>query len=191
MMAIANLNGAFSEEFAKRKTWKIDEGLLAALVATIPAGSSVIELGAGIGKYVSELNRHPTNDYKVCGVDGIPNIEELSDGVVKWKDLSTWDSRAPVWNRSDWAYCIEVGEHIPESKLKAFFRNLAESSNQGLIVSWGIPGQRGHDHVSCRLPEWVSCELGKRGWNLDHDKTMRARSIAGKGWDKKLMVFTR
>ena len=55
MASTTTLNGAFSEEFAKRKTWKIDEGLLAALVATIPDGSTVIELGAGMGRYVEEF----------------------------------------------------------------------------------------------------------------------------------------
>ena len=42
-------NGSFTTEFAKKTTRKLDESLFEAIKAVLPRGSSVIDLGAGMG----------------------------------------------------------------------------------------------------------------------------------------------
>lgn len=189
-------SGAFSAEFAAKKRWKLDENLLKAIKAVLPSRDcSVIDLGAGIGVTVKALREAGWTH--VEGVDGIPGIKELSGGVVTKLDLTepylwtrTYGTRENIYGwRPDVAICIEVGEHILEAKQEQFLNNLADAASQMLVVSYAVPGQRGRDHVCCRSPEWVANQLGRRGWLMDEELTMRARDIAGKGWDKKLLIF--
>ena len=204
-------NGAFPRLLAKKKDWALDPGLLKAIVSVIPKGRSIVELGAGVGTYLTALREF----YEVVdGFDGIRGVDELTDGLVSEADLTDayfldLVSHADDRPHFDWAFCIEVGEHIPEEKIKSFLHNITHVSNEGLIISWAIPGQRGWDHVSCRSPEWVTEEVCKRGWSLDQEKTAQAREIAGRGiikrkptrarlraqkrngWHNKLLVFTR
>ena len=91
-------------------------------------------------------------------------------------------------DRADVALCIEVGEHVPEEFLEKFLDNIAIFATEMMIVSWAVPGQRGRGHVSCLDPDWVAAELGLRGWTVS-EKTEAARQMAGKGWNKKLLVL--
>lgn len=191
-------HGAFSAEYAAKKNWKLDEGLCRAIEAVIPKGASVNELGAGIGRYVEWMRENGWP--RTYGYDGIKNVETLSQGLVENFDLAgdfiqetrgTAVLQSGYLQERDWSISVEVGEHIPEDLQWNFIERLAASAKYGVIVSYAIPGQRGHDHIFCRMPEWVACELGQRGWNLDQDRTLSARQAAGKGWDKKLLVFVR
>lgn len=180
--------GAFSREFAQRKDWKLQPGLLEAILATVPPGATILEAGAGIGRYVAELR---SRGHVCWGVDGIEGIEELSDGLVRQADLTTALSWANGDSRPQWCLSFEVGEHIPAELADRYLDNVAYAASDGLMVSWAVVGQPGRNHIHCQLPEWVSCELGKRRWTVDTPATLRARQIAGKGWDKKLLVFKR
>jgi hypothetical protein len=159
-----------------------------ALTATLPGDVSINDLGAGAGLYVRWLREEGWPD--TFGYDGTPGIETISKGCVKQLDLTRtnvgWSDRL---RPAQWTICIEVGEHIPKDFEGIFFDNLSNSSQDAIILSWGLPGQRGRDHINCRLPEYVACQMGRRGWNVAHDATIMARKLAGKGWDRKLMVF--
>lgn len=177
-------NGAFAAEFAKGKQWKLDPGLWAALLETLPAPPcEVVDLGAGMGRYVVELCKA---GYQAVGIDGIAGIEKMSGGYVKHANLAQ-----PLYfvHPGQWGLSFEVGEHIDAEQAGHYLDNLASSAFQGLMVSWAVPGQRGRNHINCQRPEYVIEQLTHRGWVLDSQHTGRAREVAGKGWDKKLLVF--
>lgn len=177
--------GAFSSAHAKKKEWKIDEGLWKAIQATIPQGLSVFDVGAGAGKYVQALN---DAGYCATGCDGTDGIAELTGGLVFQLDLAA-DVRfdKPV----AWAMSIEVGEHIPQPYEHVYLNNLTNAACKGIILSWAVVNQRGRGHVNCHMPEWVASQMMLRHWHLDEESTLRARAIAGRGWNRKLMVFKR
>ena len=188
------INGGFSEKFARNKKWKTDKGLLRAICEVIPQSTlgvrtSVVDLGAGAGRYVERLCEA---GYRCRGVDATPGIEEISGGLVRQYDLtgtSLQDIRhAP--HTFDWAISIEVGEHIPLHLERNYFRHCSMAAEEGLIVSWAVPGQRGRNHINCRTPEYVASCFGAMGWIIDEKNTAKARETAGKGWNHKLLVFT-
>lgn len=178
-------NGAFEPEFAGRKRWRVDAGLWPALLATLPPRVRVVDLGASVGRYVAALR---AAGFFAVGLDGTPNVAELSGGLVSYADLSR-----PVRfeDPADWAMSIEVGEHIPAAYAATYLDNVAAAARAGLIVSWAVPGQRGRNHVHCQPPEWVAAQLAYRGWTVDVPATDRARELAGRGWNRKLLVLTR
>jgi len=184
------MNGIFSNEFAVSRIdkgqWKIDTGLANAVLYVAQYYKTAIDLGAGIGRYVSLLRN--AGLVGAIGYDGIEGIGELSGGLVREEDLTAHSFLCPC---ADLALCIETGEHIPQDKLPVFIRNIAKAATRSLMVSWAIPKQRGRDHISCRTPEWVAAEFGHHGWHIDEAMMSKCREIAGKGWDKKLLVFKR
>jgi hypothetical protein len=179
-------SGAFDTEFATRKNWKIDAGLLRALTAIIPQGSSVMDLGAGTGKYVYSLRAH---GYKAYGLDGIQDIATLSDGLVRQLDLSSPIAPEERVIAYDWCMTIEVGEHIPYPGCLKLIHRAIRYSRVGVVCSWAVPGQRGRDHITCRTPEWVASRFARLGVLIDENATIRARELAGKGWNRKLLVM--
>lgn len=193
---MAEATGAFETEFAAKKRWKVDAGLWAAMLAVFHEGERIVDLGAGAGRYVDLLRQH---GFVAEGVDAIPGIGELTKGLVQEVDLTTPDLWGDIYAgrgahehwRPEAAIFVEVGEHVPAGLSGQLLDNVADAASQRLLVSWAVPGQRGRDHIHCQPPEWVACEMGKRGWSLDSDLTAKARELAGKGWDRKLMVFGR
>ena len=69
---------------------------------------SVLDFGAGKGHYVLFYREHGLS---AAGFEGATNVEKLSHGVVKHRDLSQpLDDCAA--STADWVTCLEVAEHI-------------------------------------------------------------------------------
>lgn len=155
------------------------------MMELIPVGSSVSDLGAGVGRGVAYFleNRRPC-----LGYDGIPEIETLSQGLVFARDLSQYHR----WQVTDWCVSIEVGEHVPSEREDAFLSNLSNASRYGLILSWGTPGQPGTGHVNCRWPDYLRVKLTRHfNWNFSNEETTQLRRRAPSDYYNKLMVFRR
>ena len=181
--------GSFSERYAKQRAkrgkWRMDEPLAEGL-AELFKGDSVVDLGAGIGLYVEYFLKARIECF---GLDGIPNIMDVSKGSVTELDLA---SPVPNIYQRDWVLCLEVGEHIPIQKEDMFVRNLILLNRKGIVLSWAAPGQRGKGHVNCRSTEYVRDRIGRCGYTVDDEKTKELRSIATEGsYQKNLLVFLR
>ena len=180
-------NGAFSNRFARKKQWKLDPGLCKAIEHFHEPDQSIVDIGAGVGKYVEWMRQDLGAD--VFGVDGIEGVEELSEGLVEHMDLTATIAFNPPY---DSAICIEVAEHIHHRDIPTFLRNVNQLVNGRLLWSAAVVGQRGRAHVSCHMPEWWSARIcDMTGWSLNEEQTLEVRNLAGKGWDRKLMVFER
>ena len=178
------MSGAFDELTMRRRVGKPpDPGLVRVFLDLWPEPTSIVDLGAGEGRHVRVLRELGHNAF---GIDGSPGIEQLTEGLVQTLDLSVKGAiREPM---ADWAICIEVGEHVPRECEEAFIANVAASARCGLLCSWATPGQRGRGHINCRTPEWVASRFGAL-LLFDEDQTLRSRALAGRGWDRKLLLF--
>ena len=184
------LHGAFTTEFSqhRQKRKRLDPKLLTAVLDTIPIGSRIIDVGAGTGELVAALREH---GYTARGVDGTPGIQSLTDGLVIQVDLAKsvhWPELFRDADKTQWATCLEVGEHLPREHELQFWFNLSNVATQGLMLSWARIGQRGRGHINCHQTYLVANRLGAHGWLVDESATEKAREIAGKGWDRKLLV---
>lgn len=179
--------GAFTKRLNDRRANRpVDPGLLRAVVYVLPATATIIDLGCGAGQLVFALRQLGID---AIGVDASPGTGDRRPGVLFEGDLT--NSLGREWPTRKWALNIEVLEHIPAELQDAALANIAESATDGLIVSCAVPGQRGRGHVACHSPEWVAAEFGHRGWIVDELATIEARKIAGRGWDRKLLIFKR
>ena len=144
-----------------------------AIAALIPKGSTVIDIGAGIGIGVELLRQR---GFVAEGIDGIPGIEEHTKGLVHWYDLTS--RYAQISCVADWGLFLEVGEHIPMEYEDLVFDNVAAIPKSGLIVSWAEQHQGGvgiKKHVNCLSQVYVASEFAKRSWFVDESATLFLR----------------
>jgi len=178
--------GAFPEWKQERKQKNRKAPYLCAILSVIPKEHTIIDLGASTGTYVELLRE---NGYTVIGIDGTPKIEEITKGLVKHTDLAKNCSH--LYDCSDWAIFVEVGEHIPKKYETKLLDNLCKIPKIGLIVIWGPIGCPGFCHVNCREPEYVVEAIEKRGWKLSLRLTRKFRKRTRRKVRRSVLVFLR
>ncbi|XP_052084776.1 uncharacterized protein LOC127721971 [Mytilus californianus] len=139
-----------------------DKTLLPAL-SDLLQGKSVASFGDGTGEYKTKLlGLGKIKSYD--SYDGGPFTEEESKGNVKYMDLTIPHFGLPVY---DWVVSIEVAEHIPKEYEQIFLDNIFRHANEGIILSWAVPGQGGLNHVNNKPIEYVIEVMNKHGFQRD------------------------
>jgi len=170
--------------------YKLDKKLVSCL-AKLFAGRTVTELGAGVGLYQQAV-LDTGNVLSWTAYDGMPDIETLTQGRVRWADLSVRQEARIV--RSDYAMSLEVAEHIPKKYQDKFVANLDLANRHGLVISWSRWGSKasGHGHVNPRSPAEVREIFRVKGYYEDTKASSALRHCATFVFLKEtLMVFTR
>jgi hypothetical protein len=150
--------------------------------------TSVSDYGAGVGQYGVEFKKlMPKLLYR--GYDGAGDIEAYTSGFLRWFDL-TQPLHKPV---TDWVMSLEVGEHIPSKYEGVLIRNLHRHNCRGIILSWGILGQGGLNHINNHSNEYLTEVFVKLGYKRDSAlETLLRRKEDNYGWfEKSVMVFRR
>ena len=186
-------NGAFTTQTALRmqhdpasgQRWWFDAPL-AGQLAVLLRVCSVGDFGCGIGLYTEYLN---ARGCRCRGFDGIPQIGQITGGLVEYLDLSRPQTLDEVF---DWVLCLEVLEHIPRDFEAVALDTLHRHNRQGVVISWAVPGQAGLGHVNCRPNEYVADWFVGHGYRHDLPTQQRLRQSASIAWLKNtLMVFRR
>lgn len=150
--------------------------------------TSVSDFGASVGKYGYYLKTH-IPDLVYYGYDGTGDIESFTHGFIKYADL-TLPLNFPV---TEWVLSLEVGEHIPSKFEGMFVRNLHRHNCKGIILSWGVLGQRGENHINLHSNEYVARIFDELGYDRDFDveKELRNPENNHKFFVKSAMVYRR
>ncbi len=143
-----------------------------ALSYLIPKNESVIDIGCHKGVYVQALKEQ---GYEAFGIDGICDIENKTNGLVKWCDLTADCSE--FFQSADWGLFLEVGEHVPKEFECSLFDNVSAIPRKRLVVSWAHinVGIGKHKHINCRTQVYVASEFSRRGWFVDDEATIELR----------------
>jgi hypothetical protein len=159
------------------------------------AGQSVYDFGAGLGwhgQYGQVLTRNSTDidlaPALYTAYDAAANVEEVTDGVVTWLDLT---SRVDLGPR-DWVLGIEVGEHIHAEHEDTFILNLHRHNTRGIVLSWATEGEAGRFHVNPRSNEYIKSKFAALGYANDLELENELRQGASPSCFKNtIMVFKR
>lgn len=151
-----------------------------------PKTDSVIDIGCCSGLYVSWMRKR---GYDAYGVDGIPEIDKLTDGLVDYYDLSKPPTDETLQLARDWGFCMEVGEHIPAEFEDNLFANLDVLAKSHLVISWSNRVDLGYGHVNCHHPVYVGNRLASLGWKFDEKKTTNLVGIVHPRYN--ILVFFR
>jgi SAM-dependent methyltransferase len=128
---------------------------------------SVIDIGCGIGNFVSEFKKHGIND--VLGVDGEwTDINAIKDNVGLNNFVSHDLTKIFETSRKyDLVISLEVAEHIANCFSDEFVESLTRSGDE-IIFSAAIPHQGGQNHINEQWNDfWVSKFLEKGYYKKD------------------------
>lgn len=135
---------------------------------------SVNDFGAGVGHYGHALSALDSR-MRWRGWDGAGNVVQWTRGFVGWFDLTlpTLSLR-----RADWVMCLEVAEHIPATHEAHVLRNLHAHNCRGVLLSWAVLGQNGHNHVNNHSPRYLIAKFEKLGYRYHNAMSARFRASA-------------
>jgi SAM-dependent methyltransferase len=126
---------------------------------------SVVDVGCGEGWWASAFARRGCT---VLGVDGAHvQTSALGDRFVA-RDLAHPLNLGPL--RFDLAVCLEVAEHLPESRAAGLVSDLCQLAPV-VLFSAAVPHQTGAGHVNLQWPSYWA-ELF-RGHGYDFDGSIR------------------
>jgi len=123
------------------------------IVLSLLQVNSVIDVGCGVGPWAAEFLASGVSD--VWGVDG--DYVDRSRLRIPSDRFLTRDVANPVqFDRTfDLAVCLEVAEHLPESRAYGLVTDLT-SMAPCVLFSAALPGQAGTHHMNEQyLPYWV------------------------------------
>jgi len=144
---------------------------------------TVVDLGCGLGSYVTNLRK---KGITIDGFDGNPDTPKLNE-FCKVLDLS----KSIIFeNPYDWVMCLEVGEHLPEQFEDILINNLHNNNKKGIILSWAVEGQAGDGHVNCRNNDYIKSKFLKLNYTNDITLENEMRNVTSLDWFKNtIMVF--
>jgi SAM-dependent methyltransferase len=128
----------------------------------------VADLGCGCGVYAHAFERKGVSVFAVDGTT--PPSEQAFPVPIHVQDLTVpFENK---WGRFDFALCLEVAEHIPESLSDAFLDNLVRFSDV-VVMSAAAPYQGGHHHVNEQPKRYWVKRLAERGYVYNRTRTGR------------------
>jgi hypothetical protein len=120
--------------------------ILSILLERIPPVHSAVDVGCGVGTWLSVLQEKGVKD--IQGLDGSwvdQDLLAIPRTCFKQVDLS--DSVIKLPQRYDLSISLEVAEHLPPDRAKEFVSSLTTLSDY-VLFSAAIPFQGGANHVN-------------------------------------------
>jgi 2-polyprenyl-3-methyl-5-hydroxy-6-metoxy-1,4-benzoquinol methylase len=189
VLDVDNIYGSKYYEKMKREQAITDAEDFARVVRNKYGPESVIDLGCGVGRFLTAFN---TDEISIQGVDASEYAVEhalVPDDCVtlfNLENLYTPDSRV------DMVLCIEVVEHLPESASDTIAQSIANSGRIA-IISTATPGQGGTHHVNEQTYEYWIEKLTAAGMEYQPAETEALKDAINPtelGWLKEnILVF--
>ena len=131
------------------------------ILKTLLSPNSVVDLGCGIGTWLSVFAEQGIND--IYGIDG-PYVDNRKLLIPSNCFLATNLNESFVINRTfDLAISLEVAEHIAVGSADVFVDTLTSLSN-AVVFSAAIPFQGGENHINEQWPAYWTEKFMKRGF---------------------------
>lgn len=125
------------------------------LVLSLLPAQSVVDIGCGVGTWASEFVANGVTD--VLGIDG-DYVDRSQLRISPSRFLVRDITESLQLDRTfDLAVCLEVAEHLPESRARGLVADLTALASC-VLFSAAVPGQRGTHHINSQyLPYWIDC----------------------------------
>lgn len=120
---------------------------------------SVIDVGCGQGWWGAEFGNYGCS---LAGIDG-EWVRPLRILDFVEHDLT---QPLPDMDRFDLAVCLEVAEHLPESRAAGFVADLCRLAPV-VMFSAATPHQTGAGHINCQWPSWWAQHFAEHGYGVD------------------------
>ena len=145
-------------------------------INSLQVRGSVLDVGSGFGYTAWWFNAtaegvEELNGMKVVAIEGLPFNVENAVYPTKLVDLSK-ESYIPN-EKFDLIWSCEVAEHIDEDAIDYYLDTI--SNTRILAMTAAPPGDGGHHHVNCQLPDYWIDKLREKGMRFSLELTLKAR----------------
>ncbi len=149
---------AFFEDQRRESTVSARE--VVPLVLEIVKPRSVVDVGCGVGAWLSVFKDHGVTD--VLGVDGpwVGDYRTLPSSEFLERDLS---KPLSLDRRFDLVVSLEVAEHLPEASASVFVDSLTALGST-VLFSAAAPMQGGTNHLNEQWPRYWAALFADRGF---------------------------
>lgn len=166
-MVVADRNSVLDQPYTNEFYEQFREGSresarqIVPLVLEMVDPRSVIDIGCGVGTWLSVFEEHGVTN--VTGVDG--DYVENCELQISPKKFVAFDLRKGFKSKTrfDLAMSLEVAEHIPAENAETYIDSLANLAPV-LLFSAAIPFQEGQNHVNEQWPDYWASRFEQRGF---------------------------
>lgn len=150
---------AFRESYRTAPTGSA--GVIVPIVLSAIPVRSVVDVGCGTASWAAQFLARGVDD--VLGVDG--NWADRSKLHIPPERFLERDLEQPIRmdRRFDLAVCVEVAEHLPESRAATLIDDLVALA-PCVLFSAAIPGQGGTHHVNEQFLSYWARHFGRHGF---------------------------
>jgi len=144
-----------------QKTIYSAERILEIVLETLPPVYSVVDVGCGVGTWLSVLRNMGVQ--KVKGLDGIwvdRDLLQIEESEFLQVDFETG---IQINGKFDLAISLEVAEHLSPDAAEAFIKSLTDAADQ-VLFSAAIPQQGGTHHLNEQWPEYWAELFSRQGF---------------------------
>lgn len=135
--------------------------VIAPLVADLINPQSVVDVGCGLGAWLSAFQECGVDD--ILGIDG-EHIDPAWLSIPETCFLACDLSNPPaIERRFDLVVCLEVAEHLPERSSRDFVGFLT-GLGPNVLFSAAIPFQGGEHHVNEQWPDYWARQFEERDY---------------------------
>jgi len=121
------------------------------LLVELVAPGSVLDVGCGVGAFLAEFMRQGVGEVLGMDSDWVP-ADDLVIPRERFVTANLADS-IPTYGRFDLVICLEVAEHLPESRAAGFVEDLCAHAAV-VAFSAAIPQQGGTEHLNEQWPSY-------------------------------------
>lgn len=136
-------------------------------------GKKFVDIGCGPGIYVDALLAAGED---AMGFDIDPRVRDKKNLI----QASLFDLNYP----GDVVLCLEVAEHLPESRADDIVASLIRNVVKDGMLVWtaAIPGQGGHGHINCQPKEYWEQKFIDAGMRRDTDEEQKMLEFVQAGY---------
>jgi predicted secreted protein len=154
-------------------------------IVSLNVRGNILDVGSGIGyaawwfdktsKGLFETEGIPDwEGLEVTAIEGLPYNVKNAVHPTRLVDLSK-ESYVPK-EKFNLIWSCEVAEHIDESAIDFYLDTI--SNTKILAMTAAPPGDGGHHHVNCQLPDYWIDKLRDKGMRFSFELTVKARERA-------------
>jgi SAM-dependent methyltransferase len=134
---------------------------VAPIIISLLRPKSVIDVGCGIGAWLSEFRARGIEDF--IGVDG--DYVDRDQLLIPKAKFIAHDLEVPFYfpRMFDLALSLEVAEHLPESHASEFVEGLCRLAPV-VVFSAAVPGQGGVNHTNEQWQDYWASKFRSRGY---------------------------
>ena len=125
---------------------------------------NVVDIGCGVGSWLSAFRKNGVNN--VLGIDGdYIDRKRLRIPEECFASMDLCNPVVPIGQSYEMAICLEVAEHLPESRAKLLVDFITGLSPVAFF-SAAVPGQGGTGHLNEQWPDYWGRHFADRGYKM-------------------------